>query len=81
MNYLLCPKCGNPLSFEVEEVSTHNISEDGRFFVDDNFFTSSRRFNERLVCVNCDKVFTPEVEWWRDSEGKITLRDVRESDA
>ena len=73
MEYLCCRKCHTPLTFEVREIAIHNISSDGKYFIDDNFFTHSRRFEEHLFCNQCNVEFIPEIDWWRDSEGKIVL--------
>lgn len=73
MKYLTCLTCASPLTFEVEETAIHNISADGKYFIDDNFYTHSRRFCERLLCTQCGKEYAEGADWQRNEDGRIVL--------
>ena len=73
MDYLKCPECGEPLSFEVGLFIHHNISADGEHFIDCSAFGWSCRVAERLLCKHCGKEFVEGENWQRDEKLNIVL--------
>lgn len=73
MELLKCLKCSGPLVLEVSEITSHNITADGRFFVDSSAFGHSCRVEERLLCKQCGNELFEGKDWKRDEALNIVL--------